>query len=78
LSRDHGFSRDARPYIYQEVIDLGTDVVSKYEYTPLGAVTEFRVRFTEYLNSTKNYIQRFIHNSSSEMNLGERFEVITI
>lgn len=32
----------ARPFIYQEVIDLGTEAVSANEYTDLGVVTEFQ------------------------------------
>lgn len=32
----------ARPFIYQEVIDLGTEAVSAKEYTDLGVVTEFQ------------------------------------
>nr|AAW66411.1 Amyrel [Drosophila sternopleuralis] len=42
LNTDHGFPRGARPFIYQEVIDHGHETVSHDEYTPLGAVTEFR------------------------------------
>ncbi|XP_037950210.1 alpha-amylase-related protein [Teleopsis dalmanni] len=41
LNIDHGFPRNARPFIYQEVIDHGHETVSKYEYNNLGAVTEF-------------------------------------
>jgi alpha-amylase len=36
------FPANSRPYIFQEVIDLGGEAISKYEYTPLGAVTEFK------------------------------------
>lgn len=39
LSAKDGF---ARPYIYQEVIDLGGEAVSKFEYTDLGNVIEFQ------------------------------------
>uniref|UniRef100_A0A0C9QKZ2 Alpha-amylase n=1 Tax=Fopius arisanus TaxID=64838 RepID=A0A0C9QKZ2_9HYME len=42
LNPSHGFPRNARPYIYQEVIDVGGEGVSKYEYNDFGAVTEFR------------------------------------
>ncbi|EDW08396.1 alpha-amylase A [Drosophila mojavensis] len=42
LNTAHGFSSGARPYIFQEVIDLGNEAISKSEYTGLGAVTEFR------------------------------------
>lgn len=42
LNTDHGFPKNARPFIYQEVIDHGHETVSRDEYTSLGAVTEFR------------------------------------
>ncbi|XP_045522024.1 alpha-amylase 2-like isoform X2 [Pieris brassicae] len=42
LNTAHGFPPNARPYIYQEVIDYGGEAVSRDEYTPLGAVTEFK------------------------------------
>ncbi|CAK1584635.1 unnamed protein product [Parnassius mnemosyne] len=41
LNRAHGFPSNARPYIYQEVIDYGGEAISRNEYTPIGAVTEF-------------------------------------
>ena len=41
LNSSYGFSSDARPFIYQEVIDNGGEAVSKYEYT-FAAVSEFR------------------------------------
>ncbi|XP_068620034.1 alpha-amylase 2-like [Battus philenor] len=41
LNTAHGFPANARPYIYQEVIDYGGEAVSRDEYTPIGAVTEF-------------------------------------
>lgn len=43
LNTDFGFPSEARPYIFQEVIDLGGEVIKGSEYTPLGAVTEFKV-----------------------------------
>lgn len=43
LNTQHGFPANARPYIYQEVIDYGTEAISRDEYTPIGAVTEFKV-----------------------------------
>lgn len=43
LNTAHGFPSNARPYIYQEVIDFGGEAISRHEYTPIGAVTEFRV-----------------------------------
>ncbi|XP_054088895.1 alpha-amylase 2-like [Zeugodacus cucurbitae] len=42
LNTEHGFAGGSRPFIYQEVIDLGGEAISKYEYTDLGVVTEFR------------------------------------
>ncbi|XP_060660223.1 alpha-amylase A [Drosophila nasuta] len=42
LNTAHGFSSGAKPYIFQEVIDLGGESISKSEYTGMGAVTEFR------------------------------------
>lgn len=41
LSTEFGFVPDARPFIYQEVVDLGGEAISKTEYMGLGAVTEF-------------------------------------
>nr|AAP97393.1 alpha-amylase 2 [Diatraea saccharalis] len=43
LNTAHGFPANARPYIYQEVIDYGGEAISRDEYTPIGAVTEFKV-----------------------------------
>jgi alpha-amylase len=63
LNTDHGFPPGARPYIYQEVIDLGGEAVSKYEYTPLAAVTEFKVRFEEFHFEIMH--QLYDHNFSS-------------
>ncbi|XP_039753161.1 alpha-amylase 2-like [Pararge aegeria] len=42
LNTAHGFPNNARPYIFQEVIDLGGEIITRNEYTPLAAVTEFR------------------------------------
>ncbi|XP_001846545.2 alpha-amylase B [Culex quinquefasciatus] len=42
LNTAHGFGAGSRPFITQEVIDLGGEGISKYEYTDLGTVTEFR------------------------------------
>ena len=41
LNTEHGFAGGSRPFIYQEVIDLGGEAISKNEYTDLGVVTEF-------------------------------------
>ncbi|GLG97161.1 Alpha-amylase A [Gryllus bimaculatus] len=43
LNTDHGFAAGARPFYFQEVIDMyGTEAVHNYEYTSFGRVTEFR------------------------------------
>lgn len=42
VSVEHGFPKNTRPYIFQEVIDYGGEAVSKYEYNSFGAVTEFK------------------------------------
>ncbi|KAI5635033.1 alpha amylase, catalytic domain-containing protein [Phthorimaea operculella] len=42
LNTDHGFPSGARPYIFQEVIDLGGEAVTRDEYTSIAAVTEFK------------------------------------
>lgn len=41
LSVAHGFPAQLRPFIYQEVIDLGGEAIKKQEYTQLGRVIEF-------------------------------------
>nr|ADP89000.1 alpha-amylase [Hermetia illucens] len=42
LNTAHGFAANSRPFIVQEVIDLGGEAVSKLEYNGMGAVTEFK------------------------------------
>ncbi|GJQ73900.1 hypothetical protein Trydic_g18834 [Trypoxylus dichotomus] len=42
LNTDFGFAPGTRPYIYQEVIDLGGEAISKTEYINMGSVTEFK------------------------------------
>ncbi|EDS43918.1 alpha-amylase B [Culex quinquefasciatus] len=42
LPTDHGFPAGAKPFLTQEVIDLGGEAISRDEYTHLGTVTEFR------------------------------------
>nr|CAD7395053.1 unnamed protein product [Timema cristinae] len=42
LSSVNGFKDGARPFFYQEVIDLGGEGISRYEYNQLGRITEFR------------------------------------
>lgn len=42
LNTEFGFPVYARPFIAQEVIDLGGEGINKYEYNFMGAVTEFK------------------------------------
>lgn len=42
LSTQHGFPGGSRPFIYQEVIDLGGEAVRADEYFHIGRVTEFK------------------------------------
>lgn len=41
LNTEFGFPENSKPFIYQEVIDMGGESISKTEYSGLGAVTEF-------------------------------------
>ncbi|XP_001653284.2 alpha-amylase A [Aedes aegypti] len=49
LAQDHGFSANTRPFIIQDVVDISDDGVSKFEYTSLGTITEYR--FSETIGS---------------------------
>lgn len=42
LNTEYGFPMNSRPFIAQEVIDLGGKGITKYEYNFLGVVTEFK------------------------------------
>ncbi|XP_076259627.1 alpha-amylase-like [Rhynchophorus ferrugineus] len=42
LNTDHGFASGARAFIFQEVIDTGSDPVYNTEYTSFGKVCEFK------------------------------------
>lgn len=42
LNTEYEFEVNARPFIVQEVIDLGGEGINKYEYNFMGAVTEFK------------------------------------
>jgi len=44
LTTKFGYFSKSRPYIYQEVIDLGGEAVSKYEYIDLASVIEFQYK----------------------------------
>lgn len=43
LNVEFGFPENARPFIYQEVMDLGGEIISKTEYSGMGYVTEFMI-----------------------------------
>lgn len=42
LPTDKGFPAGSRPFIYQEVIDLGGEPITSAEYVGIGRVTEFK------------------------------------
>lgn len=42
LNSAFGFASNSKPFIYQEVIDLGGEAIKATEYTSLGVVTEFK------------------------------------
>ncbi|XP_063696476.1 alpha-amylase A-like [Culicoides brevitarsis] len=42
LNTEFGFPMNAKPFIVQEVIDLGGEGINKYEYDFMAAVTEFK------------------------------------
>ncbi|KAL5287419.1 Amy-d family protein [Megaselia abdita] len=41
LNTDFDFPENARPFFYQEVVDMGSEAISKIEYAGYGVVTEF-------------------------------------
>lgn len=41
LNSTNGFISASRPFVYQEVIDMGNEAVRRQEYMSLGTVTEF-------------------------------------
>lgn len=43
LNVEHGFAPNSKPFIVQEVIDLGGEGIKRDEYVGLGAITEFMV-----------------------------------
>lgn len=45
LNTTHGFPENARPYIFQEVIDYGNEAISKREYNEMAAVIEFKYSY---------------------------------
>lgn len=42
LHTDFGFPEGSRPFIYQEVIDMGNEPIKATEYLDNGLVTEFK------------------------------------
>ncbi|XP_017752232.1 PREDICTED: alpha-amylase 1-like [Eufriesea mexicana] len=42
LNTEHGFPPNARPYVFQEVIDYGNEAISKREYNQMASVIEFK------------------------------------
>ncbi|XP_071440986.1 alpha-amylase-like [Hetaerina americana] len=42
LKESHGFARNSKPLIFQEVIDLGGEGISWSQYSGLGRVTDFK------------------------------------
>ncbi|XP_055915746.1 alpha-amylase A-like [Eupeodes corollae] len=56
LSTSHGFEPGSRPFIFQEVIDMGGEAISSSEYTLMGAVTEFR--YSDGIGKTFNKINQ--------------------
>lgn len=45
LNTDFDFPKNARPFFYQEVVDMGGEAISKIEYSGYGVVTEFMASF---------------------------------
>lgn len=41
LSSENGFVQGTKPFVFQEVIDMGNEAVKRQEYTAIGTVTEF-------------------------------------
>lgn len=46
LNTAFDFPENARPFFYQEVVDMGGEAISKIEYSGYGAVTEFIACYT--------------------------------
>ncbi|KDR10404.1 alpha-amylase 1-like [Zootermopsis nevadensis] len=66
LSTLHGFAPQTRPFIYQEVIDYGSEAVKSGEYSDLGRVTEFN--YGTYLGKgfSGDYPISHFHNFGSD------------
>ncbi|CAL8072293.1 unnamed protein product [Orchesella dallaii] len=64
LSVQHGFTANARPFVVQEVIDLGNEAITGSEYFGNGRVTEFRygMNLGEVFRKVNNQKLSFIKN----------------
>nr|XP_029716778.1 alpha-amylase A-like [Aedes albopictus] len=67
LAQDHGFQANARPFIIQDVEDVSNDGVSKFQYTSIGMITEYR--YSETIGSVFSGKQRL----STLINWGQPF-----
>jgi alpha-amylase len=70
------FGKDKRPFIYQEVIDLGFEPIRNQEYNHIGRVTEFKygfmianvikiLFFNFFINSLCRSLENMMGNCSS-------------
>nr|AXY94711.1 alpha amylase [Habrobracon hebetor] len=69
LPTSHGFKPNSRPYVYQEVIDMGGEGVTKYEYNSFGAVTEFKYGIELTRAMTGNNPLKWYRNIGEEWEL---------
>jgi len=62
LNTKHHFNKDARAFIFQEVVDHGDDAINKSEYIDFGTVTEFQYG-TEISNALRgnNLLKWFVN-----------------
>lgn len=62
LNMQQGFPANAKPYIFQEVIDYGHESISKNEYNEFAAVIEFKYA-SEISNSFRgnNLLKWFVN-----------------
>ena len=58
------FGAGKRPFIYQEVIDLGGEPIKNTDYTGLGRVTEFKYgqKLSEVVNKENNQKMKWLSN----------------
>jgi len=62
--REDIFGAGKRPFIYQEVIDLGGEPIKNTDYTGIGRVTEFRYgqKLSEVVNKENGQKMRWLQN----------------